>query len=41
MIIQKILGNIEDVLTDKEIVNVKFEWFELEKKRISKSADDV
>ena len=40
MVAEKILGNIKDKATDKAIVNVDFEWFELEKKRIRKVAGD-
>ncbi len=40
MIVEKILGNLENLTTDKKVVSVPFEWFELEKKRISKTAAD-
>lgn len=40
MIAEKVLGNIKEQPCDKEVVNVSFEWFELEKKRLSKKATD-
>lgn len=45
MLVEKILGNINDLaeykkLQQKECVLVNFEWFELEKKRIKKVAED-
>lgn len=40
MISEGILGNINQIETDDEIVNVPFEWFEVEKKRIAKVAED-
>lgn len=40
MIVEKVLGNIGEFGTDKKQVKVFFEWFELEKKRLSKIAED-
>ena len=40
MIIESILVNLKDIKTGKAIVEVSFEWFELEKKRIKKIAAD-
>ncbi len=40
MILDEILGNIRDKKTQKEVIKIKFEWFELEKKRVSKIAED-
>lgn len=40
MVVDKILGNIKDETGTKNIININFEWFELEKKRISKKAED-
>lgn len=40
MVTEHIIGNINRFKTDKKIVPVNFEWFELEKKRIKKTADD-
>lgn len=40
MIVEKVLGNIGAFETDKKQVKVFFEWFELEKKRLSKTAED-
>lgn len=40
MICNKILGNIQGITPTKAVVPVPFEWFELEKKRIAKTAED-
>ncbi|MCR4902713.1 MAG: hypothetical protein K6A23_07640 [Butyrivibrio sp.] len=40
MIIEKTLGNINKDSLDKQIIPVFFEWFELEKKRIRKTAEN-
>ena len=40
MVAEKILGNIQDKPQKKAIIPVAFEWFELEKKRIKKTAED-
>lgn len=40
MIVEKIIGNITEHEINGNRVNVSFEWFELEKKRISKTAED-
>lgn len=40
MISERTLGNINNIKTDDKIINVPFEWFEVEKKRIAKIADD-
>ncbi len=40
MIVEKILGNIYENHCHEKIVKVNFEWFELDKKRIKKIADD-
>lgn len=40
MIADKILGNVKQLTTEKKQVKVPFEWFELEKKRLSKTAED-
>lgn len=40
MIADKILGNTDTWQEECQIVKVKFAWFELEKKRISKTAED-
>lgn len=40
MIVTTILGNKETYKDDKKIIAVKFEWFELGKKRIKKIAED-
>ena len=40
MIVEKVLGNIESFSTQKKQIKVFFEWFELEKKRLSKMAED-
>lgn len=40
MVADKILGNIRENDFSKEIVKIPFEWFEVEKKRITKIADD-
>ncbi len=40
MIIESVLGNVKTCETQKEIVPVSFEWFELEKKRMKKTACD-
>ena len=40
MISEKVLGNIKKDHSDKLSVFVEFEWFETEKKRISKIAND-
>lgn len=40
MISERVLGNINQIKTDDKIINVPFEWFEVEKKRIAKIADD-
>ena len=40
MVAEKILGNIQDKTQKKAIIPVAFEWFELEKKRIKKTAED-
>ncbi|MFI3226966.1 MAG: urease accessory protein UreE [Clostridia bacterium] len=40
MVVDKILGNINEITTEKSVININFEWFELEKKRISKVAED-
>lgn len=40
MIADKILGNMETWEGKEQVVKVEFTWFELEKKRISKTADD-
>ena len=39
MIAEHILGNIRDGVTEN-VVNIPFEWFETEKKRIAKTAED-
>jgi len=40
MITTKILGNLRDYPCSKEIVAIPFEWFELDKRRLLKAADD-
>lgn len=40
MVAENVLKNISLDTTEKNIVKVPFEWFELEKKRISKVAED-
>ncbi len=40
MVVETILGNVEEIESKKASVNVAFEWFELEKKRIAKTAED-
>lgn len=40
MVADKILGNINKDAFSKEIVKIPFEWFELEKRRITKKASD-
>lgn len=39
MIAEHILGNVRDGVTET-VVNIPFEWFETEKKRIAKTAED-
>lgn len=39
MIAEHILGNVQDGVTET-VVNIPFEWFETEKKRIAKTAED-
>lgn len=40
MLVEKVLGNISDYRGTKEIQKVPLEWFELEKKRMTKEASD-
>ncbi len=40
MIADKILGKLSEITTDKKVETVSFEWFEIEKKRIAKTASD-
>ncbi len=40
MIVEKVLGNISEIKTEKKIETVLFEWFEIEKKRIAKISSD-
>ena len=40
MIADSVLGNIKENKIQKQQINVPFEWFELEKRRISKTAED-
>lgn len=40
MIADKVLGNIATWQEECQIVKIKFAWFELEKKRIAKTAED-
>lgn len=40
MIADKVITNIYRQKIDKKIVKIPFEWFELDKKRISKTAED-
>ncbi|MCD7824555.1 MAG: urease accessory protein UreE [Clostridiaceae bacterium] len=40
MVSERILGNVRDYTGKKKIVSVPFEWFELEKKRMAKTAED-
>ncbi len=40
MVVERVLGNIEGIRIEKEVIPVFFEWFELEKKRIAKTAKD-
>ena len=40
MIADKVITNIYRHKIDKKIVKIPFEWFELDRKRISKAAED-
>ena len=40
MVVDKIVENRKDYQSDDNVIPVFFEWFELEKKRISKKAED-
>lgn len=40
MIAERVLGNLKEIDVKKRITYIPFEWFELEKKRISKTAED-
>lgn len=40
MVVEKIIGKRDEYVTDKQICDVYFDWFELEKKRIKKIAQD-
>ena len=40
MVAETVLGNVQEQAEEAQVVPVDFEWFELEKKRIRKQAED-